>query len=571
MKIKLSFFMLFPVLLFGQNSVISKFSPELNSWLASNAAGEVKVWVDLPDKGANESLLSNPEKFLSERAIERRMRRGSAINETDLPLWMPYLEAIEQRGFRIITRSKWFNSVTVSTDREGVIGLSQLPFVRSISFVAKGRTAAAVESKTGGGSGDLTPLSTSSLDYGQSLDQLALQQIPAAHDMGYDGSGVYICLMDAGFNNLAHEVFDSLRLVATWDFVNGDPDVGDGGMGNGSHGTITLSVISGYKPGQLIGTAFRSHYLLAKTENTDTETPAEEDFWIAAAEWADSIGVDVTSTSLVYLEFDAPFTSYTWQDMNGNTARITKGADLAVSKGIVVFNSAGNNGMNETRNTLAAPADGDSVITIGSVTSTGSRSSFSSVGPTVDGRIKPDLMAVGSSTYAAAPGGRTFYTTASGTSLACPIGAGIAAFMLQKNPDLTPMQVREILKSTASNSATPDRLMGWGIMNAVAALNNVPVTVNDEPAPVPEDIFIGNYPNPFNPSTTLTFTLPVEKFVKIILFNSTGELIRTVAEGTFAAGTGKITIDGSDLSSGNYIVVLQTGDKMYSQKICLIK
>lgn len=571
MKLKLFLFIALPVMLFGQNSVVSKFSPALNSWISSNAGGTVKVWVDLADKGGNQYLLGSPEKFLSQRAIERRMKRGSSINETDLPVWTPYLETIEQNGFRIISRSKWFNSVTVTTDREGLYSLGRLPFVKSIGMVAKGSTPGTVKNNMITGPADLSLMSPAALDYGQSLAQLLPQQIPAAHDMGYDGSGVFICLMDAGFNNLAHEVFDSLRIVATWDFVNGDPDVGDGGQGNGSHGTITLSVIGGYKPGQLIGTAYRAHYLLAKTENTDTETPAEEDFWIAAAEWADSIGVDVTSTSLVYLEFDAPYPSYTWQDMNGNTARITKGADLAVSKGIIVFNSAGNNGMNDTRNTLAAPADGDSVITIGSITAAGLRSGFSSVGPTVDGRIKPDMMAVGSATYAAAPGGRDVYTSASGTSLACPIGAGIAAFMLQKNPGLTPIQVREILRSTASQPNAPDRLMGWGIMNAVAAINNVPVSVKDGSGMVPEDISLVSYPNPFNPSTILSFTLPTEKFVRIMIYSSTGELVKQVTEGTFAAGTSKIMIDGGGLSSGNYIVILHTGDKVYSQKISLIK
>ncbi len=569
MKFKLSLLLLLPVVLYSQASIVGKYSSGLNAWMASGSTGEVKVWVDLTDKGGNRYLLPTPELFLSKRSIERRLKRGDAVNETDLPLWAPYLDAVEGTGFRIISKSKWFNSITISTSRDGLVKLAEMPFVKFISPVAKGiassRNARDNQPYTTG------TTSTTSLDYGQSLSQLQPQQIPAAHDMGFNGEGVYVCLMDAGFNNLAHEVFDSLRIVATWDFVNGDPDVGDGGLGSGSHGTSTLSVIAGFKPGKLIGTAYRSSYLLAKTENTETETPAEEDFWIAAAEWADSIGVDVTSTSLVYLEFDPPFTSYTWQDMDGNTARITKGADLAVGKGILVFNSAGNNGMNDTHNTLAAPADGDSVITIGSITSGGQRSSFSSVGLTVDGRIKPDLMAVGSSTYAAAPGSRTSYTITSGTSLACPIAAGIGAMMLQKKPDLNPVQVREILRNTASLSTTPDRFMGWGIMNAVAALNNIPSSVNGEDNILPESYLVTNFPNPFNPSTSLYFSLPTEKYVKISLFNSTGRLVREIAEGTFPAGGSKIMITGSDLASGNYFVVLNTGEKILTHKISLIK
>ena len=179
------------------------------------------------------------------------------------------------------------------------------------------------------------------------------------------------------------------------------------------------------------------HFFLAKQKIPGSETPHEEDNWIAAMEWADSIGVDVTSTSLGYLTFDPPFTSYTWEDMDGNTARITIAADLAVGKGIMVVNSAGNNGYSSTQNTLNAPADGDSVFTIGAVTSSGVRSSFSSVGPTFDGRIKPDLMAMGSSVYHADSNGNS-YSYGSGTSYSCPLVAGVCALILQKNPALVP-------------------------------------------------------------------------------------------------------------------------------------
>ena len=166
--------------------------------------------------------------------------------------------------------------------------------------------------------------------------------------------------------------FSTMNIIAAYDFVNNDPNVGnEGDMGEGSHGTATLSIIGGFKEGQLIGPAYGANFILAKTENTDSETPVEEDNWIAAVEWADSIGVDVTSTSLSYLDYDSPYTSYTWQDMDGNTALITIAADLAAGKGIVVVNSAGNSGLNTSHNTLGAPADGDSVFTIGAVTSSG--------------------------------------------------------------------------------------------------------------------------------------------------------------------------------------------------------
>lgn len=565
----------FPFIVAAQNSVVVKISPRLQQVIElSNPETKVKVWVDLVDKGNNSAMLTNPESFLSKRSIERRTKRGIFVNETDIPLWTGYISEVENAGFRIISKSKWFNSVTLEANSSELNRLAQFSFVKKLDLVAKAKnrnkfmTSEIIASNPSIGNFD----NTTSLDYGSSLAQLLPQQIPAVHDLGFNGEGVYICLMDAGFNNLAHEVYDSLDLVATWDFVNNDPDVGDGGMGTGSHGTATLSVIGGFKPGKLIGTAYKSSYLLAKTENTDTETPSEEDYWIAAAEWADSIGVDVTSTSLVYLEFDPPYTGYTWQDMNGNTARITIGADLAVAKGISVFNSAGNNGLDANHNTLAAPADGDSVISIGSITAEGNRSGFSSVGPTFDGRIKPDVMAVGSSVYAAAPGGRTNYTITSGTSLACPIAAGIAALLLQKNDTLSPMQIREILRNTASQPASPDRLMGWGIMNALTAINGVPSSIEDSKLEIPgEYILISNYPNPFNPTTTINFSLPVEKFLTVKLFSTTGSLVKEITKGTFQAGVSKIVLDGSGLSSGIYILVVDSGEKIYSHKISLLK
>jgi hypothetical protein len=245
-------------------------------------------------------------------------------------------------------------------------------------------------------------------------------------------------------------------------------------MGTGTHGTMTLSTIGGFSSGNLIGPAFNSTYILAKTENTDSETPIEEDNWIAAMEWADSIGVDVTSTSLGYIDFDPPWPSYTWMDMDGNTTVITNGADYAAQIGIVVVNSAGNEGYNSSHNTLGAPADGDSVITAGAVNSDGSRASFSSVGPTVDGRIKPDIMALGSWNVVADPYNDYSFTYANGTSFSCPLSAGVAALILSANPSLTPMQVRDAMRNTASQNTNPDNLYGWGILNALAAVNYFP-------------------------------------------------------------------------------------------------
>ncbi len=379
--------------------------------------------------------------------------------------------------------------------------------------------------------------------------------------------------MDAGFDLLSHQAFSSMNIIATWDFVNGDPNVqNQGDMGDGSHGTSTLSLIGGFYEGELIGPAFGADFILAKTENTDSETPIEEDNWIAAMEWADSIGVDVTSTSLSYLDYDPPYPSYTWEDMDGNTARITNGADYAVYIGIFVANSAGNAGYNPNHNTLGAPADGDSVMAIGSVTSSGARSSFSSVGPTSDGRIKPDLMAMGSNDYVACNSSNSCYSDwGSGTSWSCPLAAGAAALLLQVSPNLTPMQLASVLKNTASNSTSPNNLYGWGIINTYAAVQSIVTGVNNT-TETPEDYYIlQNYPNPFNPSTKIRFAIPEKSQVKLALYDVLGRELAIILDEELNPGVKEVELNGSDLSSGIYMVRMITNNYQQTIKITLLK
>jgi len=274
-------------------------------------------------------------------------------------------------------------------------------------------------------------------------------------------------MLDTGYN-LQHEALQHIVPVAQYDFIFHDdttrnqPNQDVASQHN--HGTQTLSVIGGMKDRRLYGTAFGAQYILAKTEDVRSETPIEEDNWVAAIEWADSLGADIASTSLGYFDW------YTYEDMDGNTAVTTRAADKAVARGIVVVVAAGN-WRNKDWHYISAPADADSVIAVGAVDINNQITSFSSAGPTYDGRIKPEVVALGSGVYAVHPNDSTAYLRVAGTSFSTPLTAGVTALLLEAHPTWTPMQVREALMMTADRADNPDNLYGWGLVNALAALN----------------------------------------------------------------------------------------------------
>jgi len=460
-------------------SPVDKLTGRLKAKIISDQPNtEQLVWIYFTDKGnTTDQFYLNPETVVSRKSLDRRAKvlsSSQAINFQDLPVNNEYLMQLNQLGFKIRNKSKWFNAVSGFARSSELNQISSLPFVQKIDLVAgfsKRKDDIEFQQNEPVLNKSNQPEGIHSLNYGNSFDQNTIIKIPQVHDLGFTGAGITICVMDAGFGNLTHEAFQNMNIIAKYDFVNGSTN-----MGSHSHGTAVLSILGGFKEGQLIGPAFGANFILARTEDAGSETPVEEDNWVAALEWADSIGVDITSTSLGYLEFDPPYTGYTWEDMDGNTAIITIAADLAVARGIFVVNSAGNEGFHSTRNTLVAPADGDSVVAVGAVNSSGVRASFSSVGPTVDGRIKPDVMAMGSGVYYASLSGNNYWS-GGGTSFSCPLVSGAAALILQANPNLTPIELRSILRSTASNSANPNREYGWGIINTLAALNSGTVPV----------------------------------------------------------------------------------------------
>lgn len=544
---------------------------------------EIPVWIYFSDKGedVNEKL-NNPETFLTDKSLVRRLNKikgENIVDFRDVPVNRNYIRELTGSGIKIRNVSKWFNAVSCYANRAQIKYAAGKDYVSHIEPVKKYRKEKTTENSDNSFNNfPYNTDNTSSINYGPSLTQNTLISVPQVHDRGYAGQGVLIASFDAGFDNLAHNCFDKIREkgLRTYDFVNGDTIVanGKGRLGNGAHGTITLSLVCGYDPGNLVSPAFESQFILAKTENTESETPIEEDNWVAAAEWADSLGADVITCSLGYLSFEEPYPSYTWESMNGNTALITRAADIAVDKGIVVVVSAGNDGLNTTHNTLSAPADGFKVITVGSVNYTKFRSSFSSVGPTADGRIKPDVMALGQFNYCAKTGnGNLGYTSSNtGTSLACPMVAGVCAILLSANPGLTPLQISDILRTTADSSSKPGNLRGWGIINAELALQKV-IDINTI---LPGDFILEqNYPNPFNPLTNFKFELKKEAYITLVLHDISGRELMKISDNVFYnTGIQKLTYNFSNagMSSGVYFYsLLANGIFVDSKKLVLLK
>lgn len=588
-----SFFTLFTLL--GSNNFSNQYKLGKNLLSEMNVRSsdeKILVWIDLSDKGSNVNyMLSHPELYLTQKAIDRRKKvkpANALVDITDLPLNSVYISGLKNSGIEIKNKSKWFNRVSCYATKIQIEQILNNDYVKSVDVVMKFKKSAddiemkksniIVEEDNNAGNDNTDYI----LNYGSSLSQMELINAPVAHDSGYKGQGVLIASFDAGFDNLQHPSFDSIRArgLRTYDFVNHDTNVADefGQMGEGSHGTATLSLVGGYRPGNLISPAFRSQYILAKTENTDSETPLEEDNWIAAAEWADSLGADIITSSLGYIEMDqGSVRSYDWTWMNGDSCIITIGADLAVNKGIIVCNSAGNEGFHSTHNTLGAPSDGDSVICVGSVNSNKQRSSFSSVGLSVDGRIKPDVCALGNGNVVAQSGaGSTGYSSGSGTSFSCPMTAGACAIILSANYSLTPMQVRQLLTQTADSSFAPSRRRGWGLINtweAVKIAKNMTSINNNTYASVIKGYELSqNIPNPFNPSTVISYSLKANSNVSIKIYNILGSEVSTLVNERQNEGSYSVDFNGSNLSSGVYFYSLITdGNFVGTKRMLLLK
>ncbi|MFT4832172.1 MAG: serine protease AprX [Psychroserpens sp.] len=425
------------------------------------------AWVYFKDKEAVASALANPESILSTRALARKTRFEIPVDDRDVPVNENYIAQVKsQTGIFVKAKSKWFNCVHVIGSINDIIALSSLDFVDRISYADRSLNAKKNISKLKKSRGDnhihKFLSQKANFVYGQSQAQIALLKVEALHRSNYTGEGLWIAVMDGGFPNVDQlPAFSRMRgnndLLGGYDFVDRTINIyrSDGD----SHGTRVLSDMGGYVENEFVGSAPDASYMLFRTEEAATETPVEESYWVEAAERADSLGVDLINTSLGYSTFDNPNYNYTPADMDGNTTFISKGANIAIEKGILVVNSAGNSG-STSWGVVTAPADAN-VYTVGAVDMNGSYVSFSSRGPNAQGTIKPDGMAIGRN--AAVVDENNAIVRNNGTSFSSPIMAGAITSFWSALPDKTNLEIMQLVRESSSLYQNPNSQMGYGI------------------------------------------------------------------------------------------------------------
>jgi subtilisin family serine protease len=539
------------------------------------------AWVYFTDKGPDIDVkLAKAEADLTVRARARRARNRGAndlVDRHDIPVEAKYAARVKDLVERIRHRSRWLNAVSVDATATQLEAVATLPFVDRVDLVFQATVPLPQPEFVEGPTVAPAPASPTALTYGASFTQNDQINVPPLHSLGYAGNGVLICVLDTGFN-LIHDAFAILDVHAAWDFVNNDPVVSNenGQFGSHNHGTWVLGTIAGFAPGELIGPAWGATYMLGKTENTDWERHIEEDHWVAGSEWADTEGADIITSSLGYLDgFTNGEADYSWTDMDGNTTVVTLGANIAASRGILVVNSAGNEGAAVApANSLIAPADGASVLTVGAVDANGVRANFSSMGPTADGRTKPDVMAMGVATRTVSANSPSVYGNLNGTSFACPLTAGAAALVLEVNPTFSNLEIIDALRSTADNAGSPDNAMGWGILDADAAAASGPSGVRVD-APLTLTLFPA-FPNPFNPSTTLRYELAAPARVTLRIYDVTGREVVTLVDTEQAAGPKAFIWNGTNnaggrVATGVYYYEVNAAGVKQSRPVVLIK
>ncbi|MEZ0484485.1 S8 family serine peptidase [Fibrella aquatica] len=496
------------------------------------------------DKAGTSFRTDQPQQFLSPRSVERRLKQRIAITERDLPVSATYVQGLRQAGAKVLYTSRWLNAALVEATASQLTALLALSFVQGLETgrVLNNARLASSDSQLATTQREQKFGQMEVPAYGLADFQLRQMGVDKMHDQGFRGENKLVAVLDAGFRRanqvpFLNSLFAENRVLATYDFPDRETDVYD----DDEHGLNVLSVMAAEAPNQLYGPAFKASYVLLRTEVAATENPVEEAYWLFGAEYADSIGVDVINSSLGYTTFDNPADNHTYADLTGNKTLVSRAATWAAEAGMVVVNSAGNEG-NSAWRYVGAPADSPGVLSIGAIDRNSVLARFSSVGPTPDGRLKPDLVALGQGTTLGTSVGSI--SGGNGTSFSGPLVAALATGFWQAHPDLSATQVRNLLRQSGSQVTRPDVQYGYGIPNfeRASVLANAQETLSV-------------FPNPFTDTDQLTITLADDELAHPITIRLTDLAGRTVFQRTYANGnSGIIALQSPDLESGIYLL-----------------
>ena len=517
-----------------------------------------RVWIYFSDKDSSVPI------ELSEKTVFRRAKNGIQNDNLwyDFTVSSKYIDQLSSQGIKVINKSRWLNAVSALCSKSDLIKIANLTFVDQIKPVVGYTRTSSLEYS------DIDP-SSRDFDYGNALEQIEQINVRELHEQGYTGNGVRILVMDTGFS-LTHNSLLGINVIEQWDVLKNDQETADEteeevAVNQDYHGTAVLSTIASNAPGEFMGVAFNAEFLLAKTEDVAQEVQLEEDNYVAGLEWGEENGADVVSTSLGYLDW------YEYSDMDGNTAVTTIGVDIAASLGVVCVTAAGNSGSSSWYY-IIAPADADSVISVGAVDDNDIIATFSSHGPTSDGRIKPEVCARGRQTWCVNPNSNTNYSRLSGTSLACPLVAGAAALIIQARPDWSAMDVRDAIMMTASMAGNPDNTYGYGILNAGEAINYGTTTKNDNADYSPSDYnLIRAYPNPFNPSMNIEIDVSPSTGLQVDVFSYNGNHVANIFNGITINQLSQFRWEPKNISSAVYFVRLIINGRTNYKKVTFIK
>jgi hypothetical protein len=528
-------------------------------------------------KEATTYTLNNPSTFLSVSCIERRNRFNIAIDSSDLPIPHAYLDSIRLSGnVEIINTSKWLNQVLIKTnDAAALEKIRTFPFVKNDFAIAQ----KAIKSKESGRLNIGRPIkkenaiaptvSATSLNYGYAGPQITLHEGEFLHNKGFQGAGIKIAVFDAGFYKYQNiTAFDSLRInnriLDTWDFVQQNGSVNE----DDAHGMWCLSILAANIPGTFVGSAPEASYYLYRTEDVATEFPIEEQNWAAAAEQADSLGVDIITSSLGYNQFDDSVFNHTYSDMNGQTTMITRASTYAINKGIIITNSAGNEGARKWKY-IVAPADGTDVLTVGAINILKKVAAFSSYGPSSDGRVKPDVTSVGWNTFLISSTGEV--GRGNGTSFSNPNIAGLTACLWQAFPTLSNKEIINAVRQSSDHYTNPDDRIGYGIPNMHKAYTILEgLQRSKDLKRILKNDRLKIFPNPISNQFNIFYKSDLTGKVNFQLIDLSGRLIRTESFELMKDSYQLFLIDNlSGLSAGEYI--LRYNDGVNSGNIKLLK